>query len=350
MRIIRRMAKTQISISKVLGFGWTDQRAPATEPDGGNSFTYRYIPPGFWNQDLQIVRAYMNAASKLFPTFEEFPASLLPTTPSEGAENLTTSGKAFYESCPTYAKLTLKEPWMTWEQHHPKGGMPWQIRVNGWEPLADIILRDWPISDWAKAFLEPWKDYLPLHAERGPIALFMQTPLPRDAPPKVKEDGWSEGLDNLRIDVAERVEYPWGPMKVLLRSCEEGSVRRCKDMNFSDSFKLMPVSLGYRTTRTEPFMWREHHVFRIEAPMQMIPRAIKWLDDNEMGHPGSWSLKSISPCYEWDVPFINYQVKEENEVNWDTAGIVFKPLSELDPVQLATYEHDFDEIARRGPK
>lgn len=340
------MAEVQITISLLIGFGWSAESGPKLEADGTRCLTYRYIPPGCWCPDVQMIRAYINAAAKVFPSYDLFPPDLLPTPPAEGAEELSAAGMAFYESCPTYAKLEAKEPWITWHQHHPEGGVAWSARTNEYKPFMDEVLSQWPINLWAQKFLDPWKDLLPPHP-KGRFAMYMQPPLPTDSVPVEDEEGWSHGLDNLRADIHERIEFPWGPFKVVLVSCEEGRVPGCKKMEFSDAFKLLPCTLGYKNKPEDPFKWREHHVWRFEVPMHHVPRCLKWTEDEEVAHPGKWSVRSIVPCYGWDIADVKFQVRP-GEADWDIAGVIYKPFSEMDPVALATYEHDFEEMARRG--
>jgi len=87
-------------------------------------FTFRYLPPGLWYHDMPTIYALVNAAAKFFPTFDQFPKDLLPNVPEKGETELTKEGRRFYDSCPLYAALEAKEPWLMWQQHHFKGSAP----------------------------------------------------------------------------------------------------------------------------------------------------------------------------------------------------------------------------------
>lgn len=335
----------QISISLVTGFGFCAQKVQEFEPDGTRVFTYRYLPPGLWHNDGEGIRTLINLAANVFPTYDEFPADFIPAPPVEGADELTAKGKALFESCPIYARFEAKEPWMTWHQHHPEGGISWSIRANAYEPLMHTVLSEWPINLWAQKFLTPWKSLLEPHPKHGHLAMYMQPPLPRDSVPEVDEEGWYKDVDILRADVHERVEDPWGLHKVLLYSCEEDRVEGCKKMEFGSGFQLLPCSLALRFKAEYLFEWREHHVWRFEQPVQLLPGNLSWLDREKVASTEQWAVKTIAPCYAWETPEIRYQLEPE-EAGWDMAAVVYKPLSELDPVALAKYEHDIVNFPR----
>ncbi len=337
------MAETQISLSLILGFGWCAQKAPTIGDDGERIFTYRFLPPGLWSNDVGLIHALVNTAAQVFPSFEEYPPDLLPAIPNRGDLELTPAGLAFWESCPMYGKLTAMEPWLTWDQHHPAGGVAWTARANVLEPFVDEILSLWPVDLWAAKFMEPWKSYLDPHPKHGHRAMYMQGPLPPSEEPREVEEGWESGLDHARADIHERVEAPWGLHKVLLISCAEDRVSGCKQMEFSDRFRLMPCSLAVRTSKGEPFKWREHHVFRFETPIHFVPRNIKWAMDGDVAHPGGWSARTVVPCYAWDGVDVRFQMKPD-EAGWEMTAIVMEPLESLDPVKLAKIEHDLETM------
>ncbi|MEX2243062.1 MAG: hypothetical protein WD716_04355 [Fimbriimonadaceae bacterium] len=340
------MGDDSISINLMTGFGWCAQHGPNQEPDGTGTFTYRYLPPGLWYHDPHTIYALINSAAKFFPTYRDFPKDLIPNVPEKVETELTKEGRRFYESCPMYALLEAKEPWLTWHQHHPKGGVPWTVRTNDYQAMMMQVIQDWPIDTWAEMFFEPWKEMLVTNNRGARHALYMQPALAEPAVPVIDNEGWSKDYDNARADIHERTDFPWGPYKVLLVSCDEDRVEGCKAMKFSDEFKLLPCSLAVRSRAGAPFVWREHHVFRIEYPLQLVPRMIKWTKDEEVAHPGVWSVKTVSPCYMWDVPEVRFQLGDVEEAGWDIIAVYYQPLAELDELALARYEHELAHLPR----
>ena len=339
------MSTTQISVSLIVGFGWSAESNPAPQPDGSHSLTFRYLPAGLWNANHGIVRAHINNAAKVFASFADFPVDLIPAEPTETAGELTDAGRAFYESCPLYGRFEAREPWMTWEQHRPNGEVAWQARGNNYDVFMDQVVSQWPINEWASLLLEPWKDLLSSSTSGEEQVLFMQGALPPRDAPDADEEGWSKGLDLPRADVQEKVQFPWGPGKVVLISCDEDRVKACRKMEFSEEFQLLLCSLAVRQTADAGFEWRQHHVWRFEIPLQLVPRMIKWTESEGVVHPGIWGVRSICPTYSWDTPQVKFQFQSEI-AGWDTVAIIFKPLDSLDPVALARYEHDLTHMQR----
>ncbi len=335
----------QISLSMFNGFGWSADRTPFVDPDGTRRFIYRYVPPGLWDADVGVMTAMINTAATVYPTFGEYPPELIAAVPVSGTAEFTRAGRAFYESCPIYAELRALEPYFYWDQYVPDGGIAWSAKTNNIKNTWDDAISQWPLSEWAKKSLDPWKDWFIPDPQRGFIAMSMVAPLEQNPEQVADEEGWQKELPLARASVDERTEMPYGLFKVLLASCAVDRVEACKQMQFSETFRLIPCSMVHRTTADGEWEWKEHWVWRYEAPAQQLCRMVKWLEDEEVGHGGIWSVRSIVPAYKWDIADVKFQ-KEPEKAGWDTVCILFEPLDTLDLGTRLQIEQDISRMPR----
>ncbi|MBX7132743.1 MAG: hypothetical protein K1X67_08720 [Fimbriimonadaceae bacterium] len=331
------------TVHRTVGFGWCHSRTPEVSRSGVQKMTYRYLPPGIWCPNLDHIPNLLNAACKLYATYEHFPPDLILKRPKGEVQQLTKRALAFYETCPVYAELTVEEGWLWWKQFTPGGDLAYTARANSPDILLGEAIRNWPMNEWANFMLAPWQQHLDKNLQGDPIAMEMQPALPE--PPRNPADDWGTGVATVpTASPSERTELPLGLFKVTLVSCHPDRVKDCKKMKKADDFEFLPCTMAVRYAPDEPFHWKEHYIFRFECATQFIPRVFQWTVDNKVALDADWAVSVIQPCHQWDYPHVKFDYTDDPQ--WDVLGIFFEPLAALDAARREEFEHDLATLPR----
>ncbi len=335
----------QISLPTQIGFGWTPQRGPTVDEDGGMVFEYRYIPSGLWMIDGSKIFAQINRAANVYATFDEYPPDLIGEEPPDGQLELTPAGLAFFQSCPLYARFHAKQPYITWTAYRPDGEKCFVARSGNFGTMMPHAITCTPIELWAKVCFEPWGHLFEPHPTHGFWPMHMQ-----EAPQANSKEWISHGpLERPEsvptAQITERVEFPFGLFKTVYASVAWDHVETCKSYPSTDEMELMKCSLAVRRAEADPFEWKDHWVFRFTVPAQYVGRMLHWMHKNEFEHPGTWSVRSVVPVFGPELVDVKFNFTPEVG-GYETLFIVLKPLEELDMSARLQYEMDVSHMDR----
>jgi hypothetical protein len=352
-------ATTTIRIDDIFNFGFCPQLGPETEEDGTMVFTYRAIPLGLFADSRANTCALLNVAGKRFAVCDATPPGFAPPdpeTPPDPADPgswLDPDGRKFFESCPLYAVLRLRAPYVYWKQMLPDGEMAWQIRANDYDRFIDTVQRASPVERWARVQLQPWREFFDLGPDGDIVPIHVQMPLrgepppekntPKGAPPAEGDDWEHTNFEVPTVHVDERVERPGGVHKVIYLSCHPDYAHAHWSHRNGPGVETIEVAHGWLEPGEEQFRWNRHVLWRFEGPIAMMPRLIETIRRLGHEHQGSWALKNSARCYQDKLPMAMFNGDPEPK-EWLIRTFVFQTMAELGAEGCRQIETDLRDL------
>ncbi len=307
----------QLNIDILIGFGYCPPSCMQTLEDGTQRLDYKYIPWPLQFVNAHQINAALNQAAKLGTSVAEltkcdFPHNIAPE------ETLNEFGMILWQSLPTYAVLSLKHPWITWEAYLPPGtdetpdlagpprGSCFSTRSNDFNALMLEVISAFPINRWAKLHFMGLEKMLPRLQDGTPCAAGMAAPMKPD-PKQLKTP--DDVPEFPRAHPMERTEYPNGLFKRIWVGLSNEKVQWAKDWEAREPncAKVIEGAVSVVPPGAEEFEWHDHHLLRLDLCARIAPNIVRMLKRFNMGHPASWGVWRIEPCYHELEPQVTFQ-------------------------------------------
>ncbi|HRI43120.1 MAG TPA: hypothetical protein PLL78_02780 [Fimbriimonadaceae bacterium] len=353
---------TKIEIDDIFNFGFCPQGEPEIDEDGAMVFTYRAVPLGLIANSRPGTCALLNEAGRRFAVCDAMPPGFAPPDPepppdpNDSGAWLDEEGRKFFDSCPLYAVLRLKEPYVYWQQMLPGGEPAFEIRARDYNGLIDMLLRASPVERCARTQLQPWREFFDVGTDGDIVPVMMQLPLQGDLPSEKrakpenepKDEDWERSNFEVPVvHVNDRVDRPGGVHKVIYLSCHPDYAHVYWASVNGPGVETIEVAHGWLEPGDSEFHWNRHVLWRFEGPLCLMPRVIEEIRRLGHEHPGNWALKASAPCHQADLPIALFNQNREPE-GWLIRTFVFETLAKLGDEGCRQIEADLRELYSRS--